>query len=79
MSYALNIGRPKKFKGLINTGFAKEIMKSSSASLENPKQDSTVKNNFENQSLTSHSRIENALQKIRKTWVDSRDVQAVIF
>ena len=26
---------------------------------------------FENQSITLHSKIENALQDIRKTWVDS--------
>ena len=46
-------------------------MESSSASLGNSKQNSTVENNFENQSLTSHSKIENALQEIRKTCVDS--------
>ena len=46
-------------------------MELSSASLENPKQDSTVESNFENQSFMSHSKIENALQEIIKTWVDS--------
>ena len=46
-------------------------MEPSSASLENPKQDSTVESNFENQNFMSHSKIENALQEIRKTWVDS--------
>ena len=46
-------------------------MESSSASLENPKQDSTVESNFENQSFMSHSKIENALQELRKLWVDS--------
>ena len=46
-------------------------MESPSTSLENPTQDSTVESNFENQSFMSHSKIENALQEIRKTWVDS--------
>ena len=46
-------------------------MESPSTSLENPTQDSTVESNFENQSFMSHSKIENALREIRKTWVDS--------
>ena len=46
-------------------------MKSSSAILKNPKQDSTVESIFENQRFMCHSKIENALQEIRKTWVDS--------